>query len=183
MIEIKRINQLDESDMARLITGYQSPGRYRITKLENEDRVEIIMEMTANPYTKSWEITDDDCTLYARVVSEGNSLAAFDGKLMVGLALAELRRWNRTLWIWEFHVLESYRRLGIGRQMMDTLEVVGRQLNARTMLVETQNTNLPAIRFYHSVGFTVEGIDLSYYTNHDVDDFEVAIFMKRRIES
>jgi ribosomal protein S18 acetylase RimI-like enzyme len=50
-------------------------------------------------------------------------------------------------------------------------------------LVETQNTNLPAIRFYRAVGFEIEAVDLSYYTNHDTLDGEVAIFMKRKVES
>jgi hypothetical protein len=32
------------------------------------------------------------------------------------------------------------------------------------------------------VGFEVGAVDLSYYTNRDTTDFEVAVFMKRFIE-
>ncbi|MDE2700419.1 MAG: hypothetical protein OXI23_16220 [Gemmatimonadota bacterium] len=39
---------------------------------------------------------------------------------------------------------------------------------------------MPAIDFYRGVGFEVEGVDLSYYTNSDVDG-EVAVFMKRKL--
>ncbi len=42
------------------------------------------------------------------------------------------------------------------------------------------NTLVPAIDFYRAVGFAVEGIDLSYYTNDDLNN-EVAVFMKRRL--
>lgn len=47
--------------------------------------------------------------------------------------------------------------------------------------LETQNTNVNAIRFYRRSGFEIEGIDLSYYTNDDVEGGEVAIFMKRKL--
>jgi len=51
----------------------------------------------------------------------------------------------------------------------------------RVLVLETQNTNVPAIRFYRKAGFEVEGIDLSYYSNTDITDGEIAIFMKRKI--
>jgi ribosomal protein S18 acetylase RimI-like enzyme len=47
---------------------------------------------------------------------------------------------------------------------------------------ETQDTNQPAIAFYRAVGFEIEAVDLSYYTNHDLAGGEVAIFMKRKLE-
>jgi ribosomal protein S18 acetylase RimI-like enzyme len=49
------------------------------------------------------------------------------------------------------------------------------------MVCETQNTNVPAITFYRRVGYEIDGVDLSYYTNRDMTDFEVAIFMKRKL--
>ena len=62
---------------------------------------------------------------------------------------------------------------------MEALAEKGRAIGLRTIVCETQNTNVPAIEFYRKVGFTVEGIDLSYYTNDDVLNGEVAVFMKR----
>jgi ribosomal protein S18 acetylase RimI-like enzyme len=49
------------------------------------------------------------------------------------------------------------------------------------MVCETQNTNAPAIAFYRRVGFELDGIDLSYYSNEDVTQGEVALFMKLRL--
>ena len=34
---------------------------------------------------------------------------------------------------------------------------------------------------YRRLGFRLEGIDLSHYTNADYPDGEVAVFMKRRV--
>jgi ribosomal protein S18 acetylase RimI-like enzyme len=49
----------------------------------------------------------------------------------------------------------------------------------RVLVCETQSTNVPAIRFYRALGFVLEGLDLSLYSNHDYPDGEIAIFMKR----
>ncbi len=76
----------------------------------------------------------------------------------------------------------ALRRRGIGRQLMEMLTERGRAAGMRTVVCETQNTNLPAIRFYRKLGFRFEGIDLSYYSNHDFPDGEIAIFMKKRLE-
>jgi len=46
--------------------------------------------------------------------------------------------------------------------------------------IALQLTLVPAIDFYRAVGFAVEGIDRSYYTNDDLNN-EVAVFMKRRL--
>ena len=95
--------------------------------------------------------------------------------------MAEPRQWNKSLWVWEFHVAETYRRQGIGRQLMDALAQKGHAAGLRTIVCETQNTNVPAIRFYRSVGSNMEGVDLSYYSNDDFPDGEIAIFMKKRL--
>jgi ribosomal protein S18 acetylase RimI-like enzyme len=51
----------------------------------------------------------------------------------------------------------------------------------RIVSCETQNTNVPAIRFYQRMGFQIEALDLSLYTNHDFPEGEIAIWMKRKI--
>jgi len=107
---------------------------------------------------------------------------AYDGDQIVGLALAEAQHRNRSLWVWQFEVLEAYRRKGVGRQLMDSLAEKARHAGLRIIVCETQNTNVPAINFYRKAGFSVEGIDISYYTNNDIDNFEVAIFMKKHSE-
>ena len=55
----------------------------------------------------------------------------------------------------------------------------GRAAGLRAIFLETQTTNVPAIRFYRKVGFTLDGIELSLYSNDDWPDGEMALFMKR----
>lgn len=182
-MEVKELITFNRPVELLIEAGYQSLEHYRVTKQENELRTTISLELLPldQPYIKHWEITDYDRQFYGKIIAEGHSLAAYENGQMVAVAIAEVHQWNRTFWVWEFHVAPSYRGHGIGKKMMSLLTEIAKSLNLRTMLVETQSTNLPAIRFYRAVGFYIEGVDLSYYTNQDAPDGEVAIFMKKRI--
>ena len=98
-----------------------------------------------------------------------------------GMALAEPHVWNKSLWVHEFHVAASQRGRGVGRRLMDALVQEASCAGLRTIVCETQNTNAPAIHFYQRLGFRIEGVDLSYYSNDDHPDGEIALFMKRPI--
>jgi ribosomal protein S18 acetylase RimI-like enzyme len=64
---------------------------------------------------------------------------------------------------------------------MDSLAELAGQRGFRALVCETQNYNVPAIQFYRKLGFEIDGIDLSYYTNDDMTGGEVALFMKRKL--
>jgi GNAT superfamily N-acetyltransferase len=183
MVEIRALTHLEPDDIRSLNVGYTSPALYRVSKSEtpNETIIQLELVPLSQPYTKRWETDDEEVAYLQQAVQQGLSLAAYDGSRMIAIAIAEARRWNRSLWVWEFHVAPDYQRQGIGRQLMQALAEVARSTGMRVMVCETQNTNLPAISFYRQVGFNIEGIDLSYYTNRDLIDGEVAIFMKRKL--
>lgn len=182
MIEIRPLTSISVDEVHEIGGGYTSPARYTVHKTESYEHTVITLELTPldNPYVKHWERSnEEEHGRYQHYAAEGYSLGAYDGDRLVGFALTEPRRWNRTLWVWEFSVTEKYRRKGIGRQLMDGLVEKAHQSDFRSIGLETQSTNLPAITFYRSVGFEIDGLDLSYYTNTDARDGEVAIFMKR----
>ncbi|TFH01669.1 MAG: GNAT family N-acetyltransferase [Candidatus Thorarchaeota archaeon] len=184
MIEIKPLTGFDSARFRELGAGYTSTAKYQVTKSENDKITTISLNLVEfqTPYVKKWESTSEQEMDYSRIVEKGLSLGVYDEDRLVGIAIAEKQEWNRTLWIWEFHIDIEYHERGLGRQLMNRLETVGKENGCRVMVCETQNTNVPAIRFYRSVGFEVGAVDLSYYTNSDVSDFEVAVFMKRFIE-
>lgn len=184
MAEIKALTQLDPDALKPMITGYVSPAKYEVEKVEARGLTTITMRLVrlSRPYVKRYDHLDEETLArYARVLKDGFSFGAYEADRMIGVALAEPHGWNKSLWVWEFHVAETHRGRGIGRRLMDALAERGRAAGLRTIVCETQNTNAPAIEFYRKVGFTVEGIDLSYYTNNDILHGEVAIFMKRRL--
>ena len=181
LVEIRRLTQLDTPRFHELSAGYTSPSFYLVSKSENDAQTIISLQLQnlESSYEKLWEPNPDTDEQYRQVIKQGLSLGVYKGNRLVGIAIAEKQAWNRTLWVWEFHIDPDYRGRGLGRQLMDNMAAIGKKVGCRVMVCETQNTNVPAIRFYRKVGFEIGAIDLSYYTNKDMTDFEVAVFMKR----
>jgi len=182
---IQPLSELNDGLLA-LIQGYTTHSIYVVEKAEQEEQTTITLHLTPLEAVreKRFDPPDEDLAgHYQEVVAKGFSFAAYDDAQPVAMVLAEAQQWNRSLWVWEFHVAPSHRGQGIGRQLMDTLAESAKAAGLRVIVCETQSTNVPAIRFYRSVGFAVEGIDLLYYTNEDMEPGrEVAVFMKRRLE-
>jgi ribosomal protein S18 acetylase RimI-like enzyme len=181
---IRPLAALTRADLERLIAGYTSPAKYAVTKIETETHVSVQLDLVTlpSPYVKGYDSIDDGTLRrYSELARNEFSLGAFDGDGLVGIALAERHVWNNSLWVWEFHIAATHRRRGLGRALMEALIEKARAAAVRVIVCETQNTNVPAIRFYRSLGFSVEGVDLSLYSNDDTrPEGEVAVFMKYR---
>lgn len=184
LIVIRPLAQLNPDDLFRLVTGYTSDARYQVSKTEVDQQFVLTLEWVSltQPYRKRYDHLDAK-TLehYRQVPLLGFSFGAYDLEQSVGLVLAEPHDWNQSLWVWELHVAETHRRRGVGRQLLGALAEKAHAVGLRTIVCETQTTNVPAIRFYRSMGFQIEGIDLSYYSNDDFPDGEIALFMKHRL--
>jgi ribosomal protein S18 acetylase RimI-like enzyme len=181
MPKIEALHSIDMEILQRLIHGYTSHEKYRVSVEESQERVSFTLELVTleTPYHKLSDL--DPLDEYQAIVSEGFSLAAYEEGQIVGIALASPQEWNQSLWIHEFHILEAYQGKGIGRALMDAAIEKAREANLRIVYCETQNTNVPAIRFYRKLGFHMEALNLSLYTNEDYPDGEIALFMKRKL--
>jgi len=184
-LEIRPLTRLDRERLREIMSGYVTTQRYAVQKQEADaaTTITLTLQPLAQPYAKNyWDcLSEDDLGRYAGMLAEGFSLGAYRDGEWVGVALAEAQPWNRVLNVWELHVHPKQRGAGIGRRLVDELAVLARTAGLRALAVETQNTNVAAIHFYRSCGFTLEGIDLSYYTNTDLEDGEIAIFLKRKL--
>jgi streptothricin acetyltransferase len=183
-MDIRPIEHLTMEEAQRLITGYRSPARYQIHKTESDELTTFALELVTleTPYIKQYEPLDEETfQSFQRGLQQGVSLGVYDDDQMIGMALADMRPWNNSLWIWEFHIAPMHQGRGIGAQLMGAIIERSRAAGLRCIGCETQNTNVPAIRFYRRMGFTLDGLDLSLYTNDDWPDKEVALFMKRRL--
>ena len=183
MPEIRPISEVSESDLRRIMTGYVAHEKYRVTYSATDQAATFSLELVSleAPYTQHFNPGEDEIEMIQRTLQAGWSLGAFDGSELAAIAIASPEKWNDTLRVWEFHVTESQRGKGIGRQLMDRLAQRAVLAGLRAMVVETQSTNVPAIRFYRKAGFVLEGIDISYYTNQDYPNGEMAVFLKRRL--
>lgn len=185
MIDVRPLDKFDTDRFLAIASGYTTSEIYRISRSESTERIvfEMVLETLPQASEFRFPYSDEDLERYQKATPGSYCLGAFDGDTLVGISLAEPQEWNNTLWVWEFHVAKGYQGQGIGRLMMAELEARARGAGIRAIICETQNTNVPAINFYRAVGFQVEGVDISYYTNEDMlPGRTVAVFMKLRSE-
>ena len=183
MIETRSLTTLNLSDLKRVAGGYSSDSKYAVSYKETGSCISFNLRLATlrEPYVKRFHYDEETLQEYKTVLDAGYSFGAYDGDLLVGIIIAEGHRWNRSLAVHEFHVAETHRSQGIGKRLMRSAAEKGRHAGFRIMVCETQNTNPAAIDVYRKLGFRVEGIDISLYSNHDYPEGEIAVFMKRRL--
>lgn len=183
MIEIQSLTALSLADLKRVANGYVSDSKFVVLHTSADGQVSFDLQLVHldKPYVEEFDHDNDTLQRYESVLNAGYSFGAYDQNLLVGLVIGEPHEWNRSLWVWEFHVIEAYRNRNIGKQLMEHVAEKAKYAGFRTIVCETQNTNVPAIEIYRKLGFNLEGIDISYYSNDDYPDGEIAVFMKRRL--
>ncbi len=183
MTEIIPLAEVTAPDVRRLVHGYESARRYEVRVTETAQRTEIVLELTdlPEPFVKRFETSDGMIRWYRSLLGERLSFGAWDGDRLVGLAITQRQDWNDTAIVWELHVERSHQRRGIGRRLLEAVEGRVKQAGLRVVVCETHTPNVEAIAFYRSVGYRIEALDLSYYTNRDLERGEVALFMKKAV--
>lgn len=185
MIEIRVLDKLTMDDKMSLgRDGYISNEKYIAEKTESEMQTVISLRLVPleKPYEKYWDLdlteVEDEIKQHQTRLACGLSYGAFESGKLVGMAVTEPREWNKTLWIWDVQVSDRHRRQGIGNALLDRACSAAKEHGYRAVGLEVQNTNMPAIKLYRKFGFTIEAVDLSFYTNTDISDGEIAIFMR-----
>ncbi len=165
----------DISLPARLDTSFATDRIYRV--IRDEFGFRLAGEKVDPPLHKDHSSAADDDTLREMDCA---IVAERDGEL-VGFAAAEHETWNRRLIVRHLYVAARHRGGGIGRALLDHLDIFARSAGARCLWLETQNTNYPAIQFYQHVGFRLCGLDESLYDPAGPGRNEIALFFVREL--
>ncbi|WP_068620858.1 GNAT family N-acetyltransferase [Paenibacillus tuaregi] len=184
-MEFKLLTQYTSEDQSLLgPCGYKSYHKYEVIRSGTAEcmTIQIRRVPLPEPYVKEWPYDSDELEEYNRIATLGHSWGAYmDGRL-AGAVIGEPQTWNNTLLISSFHVAEPYQHRGIGSGLMRTFLDAAGGSGFRAVVLETQNTNAPAIDFYRRCGFGIEGLDMSLYSNEDLGR-EVAICMRYKFPS
>ena len=109
-----------------------------------------------------------NCCLFWRMPNSAGNLAEFLRDESNVLIVAEiggtpvgqvvgyiLRRWDAKppkLFLYSIDVVESHRRQGIGRRLLEAFHEVGRESGCEEMFVPTDEQNTAAVRLYEACG-------------------------------
>ena len=121
--------------------------------------------------------------LESRDMTDANvAVVAETAGAVVGAASLRFELWNRRAVVEHLYVDRPARGQGVGGRLLRALRSRAIELGARSLFVETQNVNVPAVRFYERNGFTLVGLDIAMY---DPEKFpgEIALFFEHRLDS
>ena len=141
--------------------------------LHVEDGVIHYSVVRVQPYVKQYGFEQDD---YSDFISNSESTVYFayvDGLLAGQIVLK--RNWNNYAWINDFVVDVEFRRHGIGCALMQQAVVWAKDKQLPGIMLETQDVNVPACRFYEKFGLTLRGFDTHLYTGSSPDTNEIAL--------
>jgi GNAT superfamily N-acetyltransferase len=157
----------------KISIAFRVESRFRIELLLNGlGGVRFIEEAVAEPYFKDYDKYESPSQWPLRWdISSWGMLAAFAGERRVGGAavvwntpeLDMLRYSKDTACMWDLRVEPDYRNQGIGRELFNRAIDWASERKCRHFIVETQNTNVPACRFYARQGCRLGAINQFAY--------------------
>jgi GNAT superfamily N-acetyltransferase len=77
--------------------------------------------------------------------------------------------------LWDIRVDDRYKRLGVGSRLFDMARDWAKGQGFLQMKIECQNTNVPAVRFYHKKGANLCALDEYFYYDDLESRDEVAL--------
>ncbi len=170
MIEIKELDRNNAQYLNKCDEEFTISSFYDISFIGGKFE---LTEKAVTPYKKKYESTKINVEEYLKAPAKTVLFAFADGKL-AGEVILE-KNWNNYARL-EIAVIEEYRRKGIGKKLMEHSINWTRLKGLPGIMAETQNTNVPACKFYKASGFSIGGIDTELYKGVDKNSKEIAIF-------
>jgi ribosomal protein S18 acetylase RimI-like enzyme len=123
--------------------------------------IELVERALEAPLTKRYAIDE----VFAPWARWSAGWVADDGGVR-GFAAAGYEPWHERLVLWFLYIARAWRRRGLGRALLERVEAHGQKLGATHVWLETSNVNVPGIRAYERLGYTVCGADRLYYGSY-----------------
>lgn len=164
-------------------SGYETDRVYRLEKRARKDAVEWALKgvRLEHPFRKRYDdgVSGEWLESYADAGSPESLrfLGATQDENVLGVATWTVSEWNASVWLVDIRVRADYRGTGVGTALVHALRERCGKEGLRGIFVETQICNYPAMRFYRRCGFEISGFNDHLYTNADLVDQDVAVFL------
>lgn len=136
--------------------------------------IELVERPLPAPRTKRYSIGE----VFAPWVSWDRGWVADDGGVR-GFATVEHEPWHQRLVLWFLYIDPPWRRRGVGRALIERVDQYAREVGANHIWLETSSVNVPAVRAYERLGFSLCGADRTHYGPYMPG--ETAIFLAKSL--
>jgi streptothricin acetyltransferase len=161
---LKDVNATDNAfEVKSRIIPYIEDGIFRYKQEEME-----------NSYTKSYANDELDYSTYIDNPEKIVYLAYAENSPAGQIILR--RNWNKYAYIEDIRVGSRFRRAGIGTRLMEAASNWAKKGHMPGVMLETQDTNVPACKFYESCGFKLGGVDVYLYIGITPRIDEIALY-------
>lgn len=143
-----------------------------VLQVENEVIKYTVRQLP--PSTKRYKKDDFVPSTYLNQADKAFYLAYVDGQIAGQIFLRI--NWNRFAYIEDMCVEPGLRRNGVGKALMGRAMQWAKEHNLPGIMLETQDNNVVACRFYESCGFQLRGFDTYLYKAVDPGTEEVALY-------
>ncbi|GCE49075.1 ribosomal protein S18 acetylase RimI-like enzyme [Thermosporothrix hazakensis] len=197
LIEVRSISVEDASALYQLDYDYETDRVYTLrvkNRLEHEadengvtNGIAFAFELQETPVDPPiYRDLSQRSFLYGDPVAklrsiEGGYVALANGKVAGGVLL-NVEETRSIVRIVELIVGRQYRRYGIGSLLLRCAADWARKRDCWAVVLETQNTNFPAIQFYLRNGLEIWGMHQHFYPPGSCAH-EIALFMGMRISA
>ena len=136
--------------------------------------IELVERPLPTPLVKRYSIAE----VFAGWARWDHGWVADDGGVR-GFATVEYEFWHQRLILWFLYIAPEWRRRGVGRALLAAVEAHGRKVGATHVWLETSNVNVPGVRAYERLGYSLCGADTLYYGEYMPG--ETAIYLAKRL--
>ena len=145
-----------------------------VLQIHAEDGEITYTSLRVPEYRKRYGVDEVDYTTYIGHADKIVFLAYVDEQIAGQIILR--KNWNRYAYIEDIAVDVRCRQLGIGRKLIAAAIEWAKARELPGIMLETQNNNLAACRFYESCGFHLGGFDHDLYRGIDPATNEIALY-------
>ena len=179
-LETNDLDNLPEIDDSFIVNT-----RLILSLSKGNRRIEYTVEDVPS-YEKSYLQNQDDNEelAYNEYINKPNQVIyiALLHNQIIGLMVLK-KNWNHYAYIEDITVDKKYRSLGVGKRLVNQAKQWAKKGNMPGIMLETQNNNVAACKFYEKCGFVIGGFDFLVYKGLDIENDEVAIYWYLHFDS
>lgn len=171
--QVRALDKLkDQRGVEAIDTSFETD---RIFDLGTRPRsLELVERVLPKPMLKRYSIRE----VFAPWARWQRGWVAEDSALR-GFATVEYEPWHERLILWFLYIEPAYRRRGVGRALLEQVEAFARQAGASHVWLETSNVNVPGVRAYERLGYSLCGADALYYGSYMPGEW--AVYLAKRV--